>query len=76
MKHIFLIMICSGLYCNIVWGQCTPLEVSTDPKNPFNEEVEIDPTTGTSPFLNNFDWQTYSYNPANYVPNGFPLGIV
>jgi hypothetical protein len=80
MKNILLITLYSFLCCNMIWGQCTPLQVSTDPQNSFNEEL-IDPITGNiNPLyinhLNNFDWQSDPYNPANYVPNGVPLGIV
>jgi hypothetical protein len=65
MKHIIFITICSFLSCNIIWGQCTPLQVSTNPENPFN--YEVGQGVSTSPYLNNFDWQTPNYSPGNYV---------
>jgi|AntRauTorckE5430_2_1112549.scaffolds.fasta_scaffold08138_1 hypothetical protein len=64
MKNILLITLCSLLYCNIIVGQCPPLEVSTDPQNPFNKEVG---NVQSSPYFNNFNWQTPYYYPGNYV---------
>jgi hypothetical protein len=64
MKNILLITLCSLLYCNIIVGQCPPLEVSTDPQNPFNEEVG---NVQSSLYFNNFNWQIPNYNPSNYV---------
>lgn len=60
MKNIFLIMICSLISYNI-WGQCRPIQVSTNPEYPFNEEVG----TSSQAHLNNFDWlQIPDYYPV------------
>jgi hypothetical protein len=64
MKNILYITLCSLLYCNIIVGQCPPLDVSTDPQNPFNEEVG---NIQSSLYFNNFNWQTPYYYPGNYV---------
>jgi hypothetical protein len=64
MKNILYITLCSLLYCNIIVGQCPPLEVSTDPQNPFNEEVG---NVQSSLYFNNFNWQIPNYNPSNCV---------
>lgn len=72
MKKLIFTILCNFLFLVISWGQgCSPLQVSTNPDNAFNDEVGQNVTT--SPYLNNFDWLTSDYHPLNYVVNNSQL---